>query len=428
MNLSRSLDLGDLDPAGSRQLGRRSAVCVIDGAVVAGLADGTLVATDPETGEVRWRHDTDEGAGSVVSLVPFAGGVLAGARGTAGELRLHDADTGSLRWRYRTTDDVGEPDRETRFLRPFVVDIAVSGDSDADADVAYVASRRYERGEEGDGERVFRSVVLAIDSEGRVRWRFRADASPISLTLREAAERSRLAVGYNRCPGDHREGLVVLDAESGERAWSWDPPGDGDRRVGDISWLPDGRLVAASHADYRGYVLAPRSGAGKDTVQGRIDLGRPVERDDETVYAYPNHVHATADGAVFLVGNTYPEAGRETAARHPNEHAAVGVAVGGDGGAEGGTERWSADVGGFVHGVATRENRLLVPVAQHFRERDASVHAVRALDIDEGPTWTERVEGVATATALDGDRVAAIEEPVAYHDDGVERGAYRLHY
>jgi hypothetical protein len=33
---------------------------------------------------------------------------------------------------------------------------------------------------------------------------------------------------------------------------------------------------------------------------------------------------------------------------------------------------------------------------------------------------------VVTAAATDGETVAAIEEPVVYHDDGEKRGEYRL--
>jgi len=38
----------------------------------------------------------------------------------------------------------------------------------------------------------------------------------------------------------------------------------------------------------------------------------------------------------------------------------------------------------------------------------------------------ERTDGVCTAAALDGNRVALVEEPVRYHDDGQVRGGYAL--
>jgi hypothetical protein len=423
-------DLGDIQPNGSRQLGRRSGVCLDGDAVVAGLADGTVAAFDASLDE-RWRNEGDSDRGSVVALAPFAGGVLAGERGAAGEIRLHDRDTGAVRWRYRTADDVGAPQKHTRFYLPFVADVAVPDDG---SERAFVAARRYERGP--DGGRCFRSVVYAVGPDGSVGWRHEADASPISLAVDGG---DRLAVAYNRCPGDWDAGLVVLDPETGRERRRWDPPGDGDRRVGDVALAPGG-VVAASHADYRGYCL------DGDGVRWAVDLGRPVERGgggdatgepaQETVYAYPNHVHATAEGAVFVVGNTYPEGdARETELRHPNEHTAVGVTASGD-------TAFVDAVGGFAHEIAARDDCVAVPVAQHFRDRDPDRHGVRRYDVAGGPTVARSVPGVVTAAALGdecsaregggrsdcGSRVAVVEEPVTYHDNSDDGpvGAYRL--
>lgn len=174
-----------------------------------------------------------------------------------------------------------------------------------------------------------------------------------------------------------------------------------------------GGLVVVSHADHRGYRLR----AGE--VGWRVDLGRPRERGGDRVYTYPNHVHATGAGVVFVTGNTFPESGRETDARHPDEQSAVGYAPEG-------TERWRAVVGGFAHEVATDGDRLLVPAAQHFRDRDPSVHGWRLFDVADGPVATGGCDGVATAAAVDGERRAIVEEPVAYHDEGSVRGRYAL--
>ncbi|WP_435143606.1 PQQ-binding-like beta-propeller repeat protein [Halobaculum sp. P14] len=387
--------LGGVTPAGSRQLGRRSSICFAGETVVVGCADGSVRAFDSSLDEL-WRDDGVEG--SVVALTDFAGGVLAGERGANGTLTYYV--DGAVRWRYRTAADLGAPQQDTRFFLPFVADAAATGDR------VYVASRRYERGD--DGNRTFVSVVYAFDDAGDVQWRHRTDASPISL----AVDDGRVAVAYNRCPGTHRDGLAVLDAETGEVSRRWDPPGDGQRRVGDVAFL-DGRLAVASHADYRGYVL------GGDGVEWSVDLARPVERGDERVYAYPNHVRATADGVVFVTGNTFPEDGRETDRRHPNEHTAVGFDADGN-------RRWRSSVGGFAHAVAADGHRVVAPAAQHFRDRDPGRHGFDVYGVQSGPESSERTPGVVTAVAVDANRIAAVEEPVAYHDGDVEHGAYRL--
>jgi len=443
--------LGHIDPGGSRQRGRRSAVGLTDDAVVVGTAGGDLRAFDRTAGDDRPADNTGDdprsdalgaeqwhltGDEPIVALTAFDGGVLAGTRGERGLVRLVDAD-GSERWRLATADDVGPPAKETRFWYPFVAAIETHGDR------AYVVARRYERrGNTGDGSsqaddgadatggdasaRHFESVVYALDPDGTVAWRYAAAASPIAV----AADGDRVAVAYNRCsaPDAHDDGLVVLDPESGAVRLRWDPrrapdaAGDDEatRPVGDVALTADGYAVA-SHADYRGYLL-DRDG----TVRASIDLGTPVERstDDDTetdrVYAYPNHVHAGTRGVAFVVGNTFPEVGRETAARHPAEHTAVGVD-------RSGTERWRADVGGFAHHVAGTDEALAVPAAQHFRDRDPAVHGVRLFDLQSGTGASAETDGIATAVALDADAVAAVEEPVAYHDAADERGTYRIH-
>jgi outer membrane protein assembly factor BamB len=388
------IPLGELDPCGSRQAGRRSGVTPTDDGVVVGLAHGGVRAFD-DSGAERWAL---EGEGSAITLVPFGGGVLVGERSARGAIRL--VNGGEERWRHEAAERIGDPTKETRFFLPMVVDSAVADGT------AYVAGRRYER---RDGGRHFESAVYALAPDGSVRYRYDADASPIALAPFEEG----VAVAYNRCPGDHDDGLVVLDSD-GERRWAWDPDPDrtATRRVGDVS-AADGSLVVTSHADYRGYLLT------EGDVEWSVDLGRPLSSGDR-VYTYPNHVHATESGVVFLTGNTFPEAGRETDERHPNEQTAFGYALDG-------TERWRAETGGFSHAIATDGDRLLVPIAQHFRDRDPSVHGWRLFDVREGLIDAGDSRGVVTAVSLDGERHGFVEEPVRYHDDGEIRGDYALH-
>lgn len=407
------IPLGEVDPCGSRQAGRRSGVALTDDGPVAGLVDGAVRAF-ADDGAERWRVD---GEGSAITIVSFADGVLVGERSARGSIRF--IRDGVELWCRDAADAVGAPTEETRFRLPMVVDAAVADGT------AYVAARRYERA--GDGSRRFASAVYALAPDGTVRWRYDADASPISLATFDGV----VAVAYNRCPGAHDDGLVVLDGNGRER-WTWDPVREAerseaserasgesgaassetsDRRVGDVS-AGDGGLVAASHADYRGYRL----------VDGEAEwsVGLGVQRPDgDRVYTYPNHVRATDAGAVFLTGNTFPAAGRETDERHPNEQTAFGYSLDGE-------RRWLADVGGFSHGIGADGDRLLVPVSQHFRDRDPAVHGWREFDVADGLADSARRDGVMTAAALDGDRRVLVEEPVRYHDDGVVRGRYAL--
>jgi outer membrane protein assembly factor BamB len=372
---------------------------------VVGTADGDLLGFDVSGAGApveRWQH-TASGQPGVVAATPFGDCVVVGERSSRGAIRCHDRD-GSVRWRYDTRADVGEAQSDTRFLLPFVASLATDGDR------CYAAARRYERCPESATERHFESVVYAFEPDGTVEWTYRADASPISLSVRDGP----LAVAYNRCPGDHQDGLVVLDTADGSPRWTWDPETDGQRRVGDVALLDDGTVVT-SHGDYCGYRLD--SGGHR---HWRVPLATPRDVGGERVYAYPNHVHATDAGVVFVTGNTYPEDGRETDARHPLEHTAVGVSLDGE-------RRWEAGVGGFASGLGADGSTLAVPGAQHFRDRDAERHGLRLLDVERGRLGTVQTDGIVTAAAVDDGTAVAVEEPVVYHDEGRERGTYRLH-
>lgn len=396
----RTVDLGDIAPARSRHAGRRSAVSLTGERIAVGTAAGTVLALDRGTLATDWRAATDAEGAAVVAAAAVAGGVVVGERGPEGAIRCYDRETGALKWRYETARDVGEPQKDSRFFLPFVASLAGRGDR------VYAAARRYER---DAGERSFTSLVYAFEADGTLRWTYETDASPISIDVRD----DRVAVAYNRCPGTHQAGLVMLDAATGDVRSTWDPGTDGQRRVGDVSLLPDG-VAVASHGDYRGYRL------GRDgTERWRVDLATPTTLDGETLYAYPNHVHATTEGLVFVTGNTYSTDGRETASLHPDEHTAAGYTPAGD-------RRWTGDVGGFASELAADGDRVAVPGAQHFRTREADVHGLRLFGIGDGHRRSVETEGVVTAAAIDGGTVAAVEEPVVYHDEGTERGTYRL--
>lgn len=402
-SLANTVDLGVVDPARSRHAGRRSAVTVGSETVIAGTADGTVRAYARDSLASRWVVEPEADRAddpSIVSAAICDETVIVGERSAAGEIRGYDLESGEPRFRYKTADDIGSPAKETRFFLPFVVDIETASGR------AYVAARRYER---DGGDRSFESVIYALDPDGTIRWRYRTDASPISLD----AAGDRLAVAYNRCPGEYQHGLAVLDATTGEERWHWDPGTEGQRRVGDVSLLSDG-VAVASHGDYRGYRL--ESGGA---VRWRVGLATPRQVGDETLYAYPNHVHASDAGFVFVTGNTYAEQSRETDRLHPNEHTVFGYSLAGE-------RRWETDIGGFATGVDADGNRVAVPAAQHFRSRDPDGHGVSTFDVQKGWLQTTETEGVVTSTALEGNELIAVEEPVSYHDDDRTHGRYRL--
>ncbi|WP_424009117.1 PQQ-binding-like beta-propeller repeat protein [Haloferax denitrificans] len=403
--LTARRDLGEVEPASSRQNWTRSAVAATEDAVFVGTAAGRVIALEtatdatPDGGE-RWETRGDN---PVVSMAASEDALVVGERGGDGLVRVLDTETGDVRWTYATADDVGTATRDSLFFRPYVVDLAVTGDR------VVVAARRYER----DGEeRRWRSVVLGFDRGGRLAWRRRVHASPIAVD----ADGDRVAVAYNRCPNPEQDGLVLLDAHTGARVASWDPETGGDRRVGDVAFAGDGdALAVASHGDKRGYLID-----FEGSERWRLDLATERRVDGETVYAYPTHVCVADGAAVFVTGNTFAESTRDPDARHPDEHTAVGVDL------DGGERLWTRDTGGFARSAVAAGSRVFVPSAQHFREREAERHGVHTFDATAGHLRTDDLPGIPTAVAAGGGVLAVVEEPVEYHDEGVTRGAYRL--
>lgn len=400
----RAVGLGEIDPARSRRRGRRSAALATGDAVAVGTADGAVRSFDPDSLAERWR--AGGGDGSVVALAATSDLLVAGERGPAGAVRAYDRASGDLAWRRDAREDLGPARKPSRFFLPFVAAVETAPAPDGGGERVYVAARRYERAGEA---RSFASAVYAFAPTGEELWRYETDASPVAL----AADADRVAVGFNRCPGDHRRGLVVLRAATGAERTSWDPDAGGERRVGDVALAGDGYAVA-SHADYRGYRLG-----GDCEERWRVDLARPVERGGDVVYAYPNHVRVADAGVAFVTGSTYPEEGRRTEARHPREHAVIARTPDG--------ERRRVPVGGFVAGIGADGDLLATPSAQNFRDRTPATHGLRAVDVADGSAGGFGTDGVATAAALAGGTVAVVEEPVVYHDEGTVRGAYRLH-
>ncbi|SEL25210.1 outer membrane protein assembly factor BamB family protein [Haloferax larsenii] len=390
-------ELGPLDAARSRHNWARSAVAAADGRVVAGTADGRLVAFDSALDSVQWDATGDH---RIVSMAATDDCLVVGERGGDGTLRAFDPETGTERWSYATTDDIGTATKDSLFFLPYVVDVAVTENR------VVAAARRYER----DGEkRVWSSVVLGFDHDGAVQWRFRAAASPIALDT----DGDRVAVAYNRCPDPEQDGLVVLDAESGDSLTTWDPELDAERRVGDVAFAGDD-IAVCCHGDKRGYLL---DSDGRERWSVDLAVKEPIG--DETVYAYPNHV-CVADGvAVFVTGNTFAESTRDPDARHPQEHTAFAV--------EDGEILWTHDIGGFARGVEAVGERALIPSAQNFRRRSADTHGVHVFDAEEGHSETTALSGIPTALAVGDGLLAVVEEPVEYHDEEVTHGAYRLH-
>lgn len=64
---------------------------------------------------------------------------------------------------------------------------------------------------------------------------------------------------------------------------------------------------------------------------------------------------------------------------------------------------------------------------QYFRSRDPDGHGVSTFDVRTDLVQTTPSEGIVTESALGGNNISFVEEPVSYHDDDRTHGRYRLH-
>lgn len=396
MNEEEGVALGDAPALRTRGTWRRSTVNADDGRVYVGSYGGRVRAL---TGEVDVVWTADVGGMAVTSSLTDDH-LVVGCRGEDGAVTCLDRESGDVIWRYSCRDDVGEASKDSLFYLPFVVDVEAIGDR------TYAAVRRYTR--DGD-DRSFHSMVYCFTVEGEAVWRRSTDASPVAVDVSS----ERLAVAFNRCPGEDVDGVVVYDGDSGSRVLAWNPQGDGERRVGDVS-LAAGGFHAASHVDHRGY----RVDLDGD-VSWRVDLGCPLEDAGDTVYSYPTLARELDRGALYATGNTFPVDGRDTDGRHPGEHTLT--RVDGDG-----VVVWSRQLPGWIPDVEVAGGRVYAASAQHFRDPSPDSHGVHVFDVEEGYIESISTDGVPTALAGDRGRLYVVEEPVEYHDGEEVHGVYGL--
>ena len=161
-----------------------SSPIVVEGVLYVGSMDGYLYALDAATGELRWRFAT--GHGFISSPAVAAGTVYIGSN--EGHLYALDSASGDLLWRSATDGPI--------YSSPAVA-----------SDMVYVASM--------DG------YLYALDAAtGKRHWRYAVESRysshrKIGLLSSPTVLEGRVYIGT-------MEGLLALDAASGDRIWSYD--------------------------------------------------------------------------------------------------------------------------------------------------------------------------------------------------------------
>lgn len=232
---------------------------VVENAIYAASAAGSLVRIAPETGQVVWRVDT----GSEISAGVGSDGLSVAVGTPRGEVLVHDVD-GKLRWRAPLTSDVIAP--------PLV----------------------------GRGLVIVRSTdqrVTAFEADtGRRRWTFQRQPPP--LTLRAATELA--FAGDNVLVGLPGGRLVAVALSNGAVRWETtvsEPKGTTEvERLADVVGAVAVDASNACAASFQGRLMCAEIVNGNLRWTRDLSAGAGVGIDGARVYGVDvkSHVHGFA--------------------------------------------------------------------------------------------------------------------------------------
>jgi outer membrane protein assembly factor BamB len=392
-----------------------ASVAVHDGTVYAGDWSGAVYALDDDTGEERWRFQTDV-HDRVYSGQIVAGPAVAEVEGetalfVAGGKTMYrlDAATGEERWRFdvsffdldddlATNDEVPDDERPTEIQSSPVV---------VDGKVVF--------GFDGHDIPGWRAGVVALDAvTGDVVWYFDPDGggepsgcAGVWSSPSVDVEAGRVFVGTANCPsspdgwGQDTEAIVALDLDTGERLWSFQPhePNNDDL---DFAGAPnlfaiDGQaVVGLGNKDGAYYVVDRDTG---DLVWEQ--LAEPSDYEPGRNFSFGGFIGPTAVLDGIVVGGTAGQGADACPCNHGLDAAT-------------GELRWQTREALPVYGGTAAVNDLAFNGGIDF--------LVRAVDLATGETlWSRDVPGVvAGAPAIVGDSVYAV---VGLREPGTETTA-----
>jgi outer membrane protein assembly factor BamB len=310
---------------------------VVENALYAATADGTVLRIDPATGSVVWRTDVD----TKISAGVGADGFTVAVATARGEVIALDAD-GKIRWRGQVSSDVISP--------PLV----------------------------GRGAVIVRSTdhrVSAFEAEtGKRRWVFNRQLPP--LTLRASTEMAfagdNVLVGY---PGGRMVGIALSNGAARWEASVSEPKGTTEvERLADVLGPVAVAGGLACAASFQGRVMCADAASGSLRWAREMSAGGGVGRDGRTVYA----VDAASQVQAFAVsGGASVWRNDRLTHRELTTPLALPTAV------------VVGDLEGYLHFLSTAEGSLLARVRV-----DSSAIVARPM------AWNDSVVALSTDVTL----------------------------
>ncbi len=408
---------------------------------------GRIAVLDLPSGKLAFGSRLCDGMVKQAAWAPDGRSLWIGEQTRDGFLRRLDADSGAEAFRFRLADELGEgpapdPDNPYAWVNqpgPYRMVMLPGGD-------LVVAG---ERSGTSDGKTASASRVYRIARDGTVRWRWPAEA-PIALNVPwfdvdAAGKQLAFVVAAPLGAAGGSAGPVApgsvgwLDLERGVLAASYVLPRLGDEPPHfwhSVAMSPDGTRAAVTTQDGREFLFAaPAGGEWKPLRESRI--AAPIHVSGLPVHVTSGTVAATADEAIFVLGDTYiPFGARRGEERPLSAHPSANTlhAIDWSGGF-----RWRWPMENFPNAIVLDGARRWAAVA--FSPGESGLGSDRnglaVFDLARRGAALDRVAWeYLTAGAIpyeqfdisaDGRRIVLVETPYAREGGAVVRGRFRLH-
>lgn len=384
-----------------------------------GTSRGELFLFDNE-GKQLWKRSL--GIGKLISACMSRDGATAyiGEQSPEGSLYAVNVKTGDIIWQYKGSDFVGADASQRSF--PSVVHIVTDKDNNVYANIyRFLMDKK--------GNRSYRGRMLAVNSDGNIMWKYPENEAIDSwinwCDVSDANGRVVISTSAYDFREDmqYKDTMYFLNKENGMLLSSTKvepvPPFDNTVMRGSPNFSKDGKYLAASASDGRGFLFDHN---GKKLWQRT--LSNPTQVDGAWINASGRDGFATAYGVAFTTINTFNRENWQlpTPVEHPSNNSLFFFGYDGK-------FKYQYRAEGTMEQLDFADSFVACAVGRNVRTHNYSAHGALILDLPTGKQLDfYHTEGPLQAIAIshDGRYVGGVEAP-AVTPQGKIIGAHRLH-
>lgn len=417
-----SVYLGDIPTQNYDRMGFTKAVvryAAAEPGWLVGTERGELFLFDTD-GRQLWKRNL--GIGKLISLCLTRDGSVAfvGEQSPEGRLYAVNTHTGDILWQYKASDFVGTDASQRSY--PSVVHIVVDKDDNVYANMYRFLIRK-------DGARSYNGRMLAVGRDGGRLWQFPERESMDSwINWCDVNDNNGRVVistsAYDfRSDMNYKDTMYFLDKRSGSLLNSTfvppAPPFDNTVMRGSPNFSGDGRYLAASCSDGRGFLFD-----AEGNILWQRSISRPAQVDGAWINASGRDGFVTLYGVLFTTINTFNRENWQlpTPVEHPSNNSLFVFNTDG-------SFRYQYKADGTMEELAFAGKFAACAVGRNVRTHNYKAHGALVVNLENGSRYNFfGTEGPLQAIAISGDgrQVAGVEAP-AVTPEGKIIGAYRLH-